>query len=163
MHLGRKEFDAFKTEVTSFLDTLEKNQEGMLNILKEMILEQTNLKQEISTVEEDVKRLEGLIADNEACNRSVANALLRLIKETDNLKRSSNSNMKQISESINALMLEGLLDRAELLCTIPEKPVTKPKKSSSKKEKNDYSRVCPLCGSLVLNDDSACNHCGHIF
>lgn len=160
MYLGKKEFEAFKSETISYLNTIEKNQEGMLEILKVLVSGQNDLQKRISVLEESAGRLESLIAENEATNsKKLADIMLTLIKETDKIKRNHSTNMKQIREAVNLLMLEGLLDRAEMLCETSGKSAGKVKP----KRKVTANKICPLCGALVLDEDNVCLHCGHKF
>lgn len=161
MYLGRKEFETFKSETLSYLNAVEKNQEGMLEILETIVSEQNNFQKSLSTLEENLDRLETFIADNDNANsRRISEILLTLTKETDKIRKSHNTGMKQIREAMNTLMLEHLLDRAEMLCKASEKAV---KATSSSKTKSNFSKSCPLCGAMVLNDDSVCLYCGHKF
>lgn len=162
MYLGKKEFESFKSVTISYLNAIEKNQEGMLEILKELVVGQNDIQNRISALEESSGRLESLLSENEMNNsQKLADIMLTLIKETDKIKRNHSNNMKQIREAINLLMLEGLLDRAEMVCEVSSKSTKKAKSLSKRKE--TANKICPLCGAPVLDDDNVCLHCGHKF
>ena len=166
MNIAKKDYEQFKQDTKSGLAEIRKNQANILSCLKAISVCENALHEQITSIEESIRILTDSVKSDTKKMVSLSNTIKKLLLTLKKIEQNTETNFRNLSDAVNMIMVQGILDRIEMIGVLPKAPPQNQKAKKGHTPKSNvvqYSKVCPLCGALIMKQDNECVHCGHNF
>lgn len=166
MNIAKKDYEQFKQDTKSELAKIRNNQSEIISCLKTISMCENALHEQISSIEESIRILNDSIKSNTKKTIGLSNTIKKFLVKLEKAEQNTETNFRNLNDAVNMIMIQSILDKIEMIDDLPKAPSQNQKTKKRHTQKRDvtqYSKVCPLCGALVMKQDSECVHCGHNF
>lgn len=154
MYVAKKDYEQFKQDVKSELSNIKQNQTNILSCIKITSKCESALLERLSTVEKEIDLLNNSIKNNIQNIEGLSRTVKSLSYELKKTRKSSETIFRQLSEALNMVMVQNILDKLEIFDKIADNS------SAQNDNRLDYRKTCPTCGIPVSNSSGKCPNCG---